>query len=76
MHAFDSLVDINNIITGYNNLTLRNDNIKLYGYQKMYMDKDLIEDKLYELKYQFCERKINHKVYYVALFNNTRPFYD
>ena len=42
----------------------------------MYMDKDLIEDKLYELKDQFCERKINHKVYYLALFNNTRLFYD
>ena len=40
------------------------------------MDKDLIEDKLYELKDQFNERKINHKAYYFALLNNTCPFYD
>ena len=40
------LVDIKNIITGSNNITLRKVNNKPYGYDKMYMDKDLMEDKL------------------------------
>ena len=42
----DSLIDINNIITGWNNITLRKVNVKQCGYNKMYMDKDLIEHKL------------------------------
>ena len=45
----DSLIDINVIITGLNHITLRKVNLKLCGYNKMYMDKDLIEDKLYQL---------------------------
>ena len=45
----DSLIDINVIITGLNNITLRKVNLKLCGYNEMYMDKDLIEDKLYQL---------------------------
>ena len=44
----DSLVDINNIMTGSNNITLRKVHVKPYEYDKMYMDKDLIEDTLYE----------------------------
>ena len=38
----NSLTDINNIITGLNNITLIKVNVKPYGYDKMYMDKDLI----------------------------------
>ena len=38
----DSLIDINNITTGLNNITLRKVNVKPYGYDKMYMDKYLI----------------------------------
>ena len=38
----DSLIDINNNITGLNNITLRKFNVKPYGYDKMYMDKYLI----------------------------------
>ena len=38
----NSLIDINNIITGLNNITLIKVNVKPYGYDKMYMDKDLI----------------------------------
>ena len=45
----DSLTYINNIITDANNITPRKDNAKPYEYDKMYMDKDLIEDKLYRL---------------------------
>ena len=38
----DSLIDINNIITGSNNINLRKVNVKLYGYDKMYIEKRLI----------------------------------
>ena len=54
----DSLKEINNIITGLNNITLRIVNVKPYGFDRMYMDKDLIED---------IERKKNY--IYKVLFN-------
>ena len=41
------MIEINNIIAGTNNITLRKVNAKYYGFDKMYMDKDLIGDKLY-----------------------------
>ena len=41
----------------------------------MYMDKDLIEDKLYELIDQFNERKINHKDFYFALHANIHVYF-
>ena len=61
----DSLMDINNIATGSNNIFLRNINVKQCGYDKMYMNKDLIENKLQQLIDQFNE-----------LFDNIHPFYD
>ena len=51
------LIEINNIITGSNNSTLGKVNEKPYGFDKMYMDKELIEDKLYEITDQFNEIK-------------------
>ena len=45
----DSFININNVITGSNNITLRKVNVDPYGYDKMYMGKDLIEDKLHQL---------------------------
>ena len=54
----DSLIEINNIITGSNNITLRKFNLKSYGFDKMYIDKELIEDKIYQIIHQFNERKI------------------
>ena len=72
----DSLIDINSIITGSKNFTLTKVNVKPYGYDKMYMYKDLVEDKLYELIDQFSETKINHRDFYFALLDNIHPFYD
>ena len=40
----DSLIEINNIMTGSNNITLRKVNVKSYEFDKMYMNKELIED--------------------------------
>ena len=42
-----SLIEINNITTGSNSITLRKVNVKPYGFDKMYMGKEIIEDKLY-----------------------------
>ena len=47
--AVNSLIKTNNI-TGSNNNTYGKVNVNPYGFDKMYMDKDLIEDKLYEMK--------------------------
>ena len=43
--TIDSLIKMNNIITGSYNITLRKVNIKPQGLNKMYEDKDLIEHK-------------------------------
>ena len=45
----DSLIGINNLIPGSNNITLRKVNEKSYGFDKMYMGKDLMKDKLYQI---------------------------
>ena len=63
----DTVIEINNIITGSNNFILRKTNVKPYGFDKIYMDKDLIEDKLYQLIYQFSERKITPEKFYSIL---------
>ena len=53
----DSLIDINNIMTSSNNMTLKKVFVKFYGYDKMYMNKDSLENKWYQLIDQFDERK-------------------
>ena len=72
----DSLIDKNNGIPCSKNITLRKINAKPYGYGKMHMNQDLIEEKLYQLIDQFDGRKINHKKFYFALLYNICPFYD
>ena len=42
---FDSNVYFNNITAGSNNINLRKVNVKAYRSDKMYMHKDLLEDK-------------------------------
>ena len=63
------LIDRNNRITGLNN-------VKPCRCDKMHMDKDLIEDKLYQLIDHFNERKINHRGFYFVLTDDIHPFYD
>ena len=74
--AVDSLIDINNLVIGSNNITLRKVIVKLCGYDKMYMDNDLVEYKLFQLIDQFNERSINHKDFYSVPLNNIYTFYD
>ena len=52
------LIKINNIITALNNITLIKVDVKPYEFDKMFMDKDLIEDRLYQVIYEFDKRKI------------------
>ena len=70
------MIGINNIITGSNNITLRKNNINLYGFDKMYMDKELIEDKFYQIIDQFNEKKITSTKFYSILLNKINSFYD
>ena len=55
----DSLIEINNIISGSNNITFGKVNVKPYGFNKMYMDEELIEDKLYQIIDKFNTLKEN-----------------
>ena len=72
----DSLIKINDIITRSNNITLRKVNVKPYGFDKMYIDKDLIEDRLYQIIDQFNEIKITSAKFYSILLNKTHPIFD
>ena len=55
----DSLIEINNVITDSNNINLRKVNVKTYGFDKMNMDKDIVEDKPYQIIDQFNETKLH-----------------
>ena len=44
------LIEVKNIIVGSNNITFRKVNVKPYGFEKIYIEKDLIEDKFYRIK--------------------------
>ena len=72
----DSLMKLNNINTVSNNITLRKVNVKSYGFGKMHMDKDLIEDKLYRIIDQFSERKITPIKFCSILLNKIHAFCD
>ena len=69
----DSLIEIKNIIPGSNNITLTKVNVKPYGFDNVYLDKELIEDMLYQLIDQFNEWKITSTKLYSILLNKTQP---
>ena len=50
--------------------------VKPYRLDKMYMDEDLIEDKLYQIMDQFNERKITPATFYSIRLNKINPFQD
>ena len=71
------MVDVNNAITGLNNNALRKVNVKPNGYDKINMDKDLVENKLYQLIDQFHGRKKTHKYHnHSKLLDQINPFSD
>ena len=51
----DNLIEINNIMAGANTINLRKVNLKPYGFHKMYMDKEVIEEKFYQIIHQFMK---------------------
>ena len=72
----DSLIKVNNTITGSNNITFKKLNVKPYGFDKMHMNTELIEDKLYQIIDQFNERKTTSTKFYSILLNKIHSFYD
>ena len=52
----DSLITLNNIITGSNNLFLRSVNVRPAFYKKQYLDFSIIEFELYKLIDLFNDR--------------------
>ena len=68
--------NIKNIIAGSNSITLRKINVKPYGFDKMCMNKNLIEDKLYQIIDQFNERKIKSIMFYPIFPNKIHQFYN
>ena len=74
--TLDALIEIYNIITRSKNITLRNANVKPYRSENTCMDKQLTEDRLYQIIDQFSERKITSTKFYSILLNKIHPFYD
>ena len=49
--------------------------ILTYEFDKIYMDKGLIGDKLYQVRDQFIKRKITPVKFYSVLLNRIHSFY-
>ena len=69
------MIEIKNKITGSNSVTLRKVNVERYGSDKMCMDKDLIEDKCYQIIDHLNERKFTPVKLYLIVLNEIHPFY-
>ena len=72
----DSLISLNNIITDSQNLFLRDVNVKLAEFDKMYFDKSLIELALYQLVDEFNKRKVTHNQFCNIFLDLIHPFRD
>ena len=72
----DSLIIINNYITGSHNIQLRQVNVRPEFYNKQYMDFTRIEPELYKLVDQFNERKITARTFCDIFLNKIHPFAD
>ena len=72
----DSLIIINNYITGSHNIQLRQVNVRPTFYNKQYMDFTRIEPELYKLVDQFNERKITPITFCDIFLDKIHPFAD
>ena len=72
----DSLIAINNYVTGSNNMQLRQINVKPAFYDKQYMDFTNIESELYRLVDQFNERQITPRRFCDIFLDKIHPFAD
>ena len=64
------------MITGSNNISLREVKVKPFESDKVYIKKDLIEDKFYHIADQFNEKKIAPAKFYSILLSVIHPFHD
>ena len=74
--TIDSLITLNNIITDSQNLFLRDVNVKPAGFDKIYLEKSLIEPALYQLVDEFNERKVTHNQFCNIFLDLIHPFRD
>ena len=74
--TIDSLIRLNNHITGSHNIQLRQINVKPALYIKQYMDFTRIESELYRLVDQFNERKITARTFCDIFLDKIHPFAD
>ena len=73
----DSLITINNYITGSRNIQLRQVNVRpAFYFNKQYMDFTKIESELYRLVDQFNERKITARRFCDIFLDKIHPFAD
>ena len=72
----DSLITLNNIVTGSNNLSLRSVNVRPAFYKKQYLDFTKIEFELYKLVDLFNDRYITNRQFYQTFLNEIHPFLD
>ena len=72
----DSLMEINNIITGSNKITWRRVDVKPHGFNRLHMYKDPIEDKFFQMNDQLSERKITPTKFYSIPLNEINSFTD
>ena len=72
----NSLITLNNIITGSRHIRLRDINVKPVGYSKIYMDKSLVEAALYSLVNQCNDRIISHKDFCRTFLDQIHSFQD
>ena len=70
-----SLIEIINIIISSNNITLTKVNLEAYRFDKIYIDKDIIEDELYKIIDQLNERKITPVRFYSIFPNKLHSLY-
>ena len=72
----DSLIALNNIITGSKNLSLRSVNVRPAFYNKQYLDFTKVEFELYKLVDLFNDRYITNRQFYQTFLNEIHPFLD
>ena len=72
----DSLIRLNNYITGSRNIQLRQINFKPAFYIKQYIDFTRIESELYRLVDQFNKRKITASTFCDIFLDKIHPFAD
>ena len=72
----DSLIHLNDLITGSNNLELRKLNVRPAAYYRSYMDWPNVEFVLYALVDYFNDHLITKKDFCKRFLNDIHPFKD